>query len=207
MIDVQYKHFQLNNKFDRVVRISDLYSITTETFNPKKSSELKVLHFSIPSLDSNNYPVVDEVESIKSNKNIINEFSVLFSKLNPSTKRVWIPFSKYPLLSVSSPEFLSITGKNQSDQAVIFAIINSEDFQNYFKSHATGTTNSRQRTRPDAAYNYELFYDEVKFADFGSQISPLIEQLQVNLDEIQHLISIRELLLPKLMYGEFSVVD
>lgn len=207
LIDTQFAEFQSTNEFPEKARLRDLFNTQTGTFNPKKSDEIEVRHFSIPAFDATSYPVIDEVTSIKSNKNIVSKYSVLFSKLNPTTKRVWVPFIKGELLSVASTEFLSLSGKTPSEQAMIFAIINSNDFQDYFKAHATGTTNSRQRTSPDVAYDYELPYDSGRFDEFGIQLAPLVEQIQNNSDEIQQLIKIRDFLLPKLMSGEISVID
>ena len=207
LIDTQFAEFQSTNEFPEKARLRDLFNTQTGTFNPKKSDEIEVRHFSIPAFDATSYPVIDEVTSIKSNKNIVSKYSVLFSKLNPTTKRVWVPFIKGELLSVASTEFLSLSGKTPSEQAMIFAIINSNDFQDYFKAHATGTTNSRQRTSPDVAYDYELPYDSGRFDEFGIQLAPLVEQIQNNSDEIQQLIKIRDSLLPKLMSGEISVID
>lgn len=184
--------------------LGELFDTKTVTFNPSKTSEKKVNHFSLPAFDTNQYPLVDDTNNIKSNKNIVKEYSVLFSKLNPATKRVWIPFTKQDLLSVSSTEFISLAGKDKIEQAVLFAIINNQSFQDYFKTHATGTTNSRQRTKPSVAYEFEIPYSKVLFKQLGKTLSPLVTQLEENLHQIQKLIQIRDKLLPRLLSGDLN---
>lgn len=186
-------------------KLGELFDTKTATFNPAKAREEKVNHFSLPAFDSSQYPLVDETNNIKSNKNIIKEYSVLFSKLNPSTKRVWVPFTNQDLISVCSTEFVSLAGKDKIEQAILFAIINSQIFQDYFVAHATGTTNSRQRTKPSVAYEFEIPYNKNLLNQLGRTLSPLLTQLEDNLHQIHKLTQIRNELLPKLLSGKLSI--
>lgn len=186
-------------------KLGELFDTKTATFNPAKAREEKVNHFSLPAFDSSQYPLVDETNNIKSNKNIIKEYSVLFSKLNPSTKRVWVPFTNQDLISVCSTEFVSLAGKDKIEQAILFAIINSQIFQDYFVAHATGTTNSRQRTKPSVAYEFEIPYNKILLNQLGRTLSPLLTQLEDNLHQIHKLTQIRNELLPKLLSGKLSI--
>lgn len=186
-------------------KLGELFDTKTATFNPAKAREEKVNHFSLPAFDSSQYPLVDETNNIKSNKNIIKEYSVLFSKLNPSTKRVWVPFTNQDLISVCSTEFVSLAGKDKIEQAILFAIINSQIFQDYFVAHATGTTNSRQRTKPSVAYEFEIPYNKNLLNQLGRTLSLLLTQLEDNLHQIHKLTQIRNELLPKLLSGKLSI--
>ena len=207
MIDAIFLRYIESSKQLEVKKLGELFDTKTATFNPAKASEEKVNHFSLPAFDASQYPLVDETNNIKSNKNIIKEFSVLFSKLNPSTKRVWVPFTNQDLISVCSTEFVSLAGKDKIEQAILFAIINSQIFQDYFVAHATGTTNSRQRTKPSVAYEFEIPYNKNLLYQLGRTLSPLLTQLEDNLHQIHKITQIRNELLPKLLSGELSVTQ
>lgn len=207
MIDAIFLRYIESSKQLEVKKLGELFDTKTATFNPAKASEEKVNHFSLPAFDASQYPLVDETNNIKSNKNIIKEYSVLFSKLNPSTKRVWVPFTNQDLISVCSTEFVSLAGKDKIEQAILFAIINSQIFQDYFVAHATGTTNSRQRTKPSVAYEFEIPYNKNLLYQLGRTLSPLLTQLEDNLHQIHKITQIRNELLPKLLSGELSVTQ
>ena len=207
MIDAIFLRYIESSKQLEVKKLGELFDTKTATFNPAKASEEKVNHFSLPAFDASQYPLVDETNNIKSNKNIIKEYSVLFSKLNPSTKRVWVPFTNQELISVCSTEFVSLAGKDKIEQAILFAIINSQIFQDYFVAHATGTTNSRQRTKPSVAYEFEIPYNKNLLYQLGRTLSPLLTQLEDNLHQIHKITQIRNELLPKLLSGELSVTQ
>ncbi|PTG31622.1 restriction endonuclease subunit S, partial [Staphylococcus chromogenes] len=72
------------------VYLKDIVHHKKDTFNPKKSNESEVKHFSLPAFDSGQYPTIDNVTDIKSNKWIIDENCILFSKMNPTTRRIWV---------------------------------------------------------------------------------------------------------------------
>lgn len=75
----------------KIYKLKDIASHKKETFNPKKSEEVTVKHFSLPAYDNEEQAIEEEVNKIKSNKWIINNNCVLFSKMNPNTKRIWLP--------------------------------------------------------------------------------------------------------------------
>lgn len=67
----------------KIYKLKDIASHKKETFNPKKSEEVTVKHFSLPAYDNEEQAIEEEVNKIKSNKWIINNNCVLFSKMNP----------------------------------------------------------------------------------------------------------------------------
>src|SRR5690625_1170859 len=73
------------------VQLNDLASHSKESFNPVKEEATILAHFSFPSFDQGIYPNIENSNTIKSNKYFINQDSVMFSRMNPNTPRVWIP--------------------------------------------------------------------------------------------------------------------
>lgn len=181
------------------VALSDLVPTKTKTFNPKKTSETLVNHFSIPAFDEDQYPIIDKVTSIKSNKNIVEPFSVLVSKMNPQVKRVWLPNISDKILNVASTEFLTFTADSAEMQAFIFAIVNNKSYKQFLMSNTTGSTNSRQRVLPRVAYSFEIAFNRIKAERLGELLVPFLEKIKLTKSEIQRLKKLRALLLPKLL--------
>ncbi|AUV74147.1 hypothetical protein C1940_16980 (plasmid) [Lactiplantibacillus plantarum subsp. plantarum] len=187
------------------VALSDLVPTKTKTFNPKKTSETLVNHFSMPAFDEAHYPMIDKVTSIKSNKNIVEPFSVLVSKMNPQVKRVWLPNISDKILNVASTEFLTFTADSAEMQAFIFAIVNNKSYKQFLMSNTTGSTNSRQRVLPRVAYSFEIAFNRIKAERLGELLVPFLEKIKLTKSEIQRLKKLRALLLPKLLSGNINL--
>lgn len=187
------------------VALSDLIQTKTKTFNPKKTSETLVNHFSMPAFDEDQYPIIDKVTSIKSNKNIVEPFSVLVSKMNPQVKRVWLPNISDKILNVASTEFLTFTADSAEMQAFIFAIVNNKSYKQFLMSNTTGSTNSRQRVLPRVAYSFEIAFNRIKAERLGELLVPFLEKIKLTKCEIQRLKKLRALLLPKLLSGSINL--
>lgn len=71
--------------------MGDIAKISTRSFNPVKNPGVTIEHYSIPAFDEKGFPIFEMSDNIKSNKYILSPTSVLASKLNPNTKRVWRP--------------------------------------------------------------------------------------------------------------------
>lgn len=187
------------------VALSDLVQTKTKTFNPKKTSETLVNHFSMPAFDEAHYPIIDKVTSIKSNKNIVEPFSVLVSKMNPQVKRVWLPNISDKILNVASTEFLTFNADSAEMQAFIYAIVNNKSYKQFLMSNTTGSTNSRQRVLPRVAYSFEIAFNRIKAERLGKLLVPFLEKIKLTKSEIQRLKKLRALLLPKLLSGSINL--
>ena len=81
----------------------------------------------------------------------------------------------------------------------------STQFTNFLISHATGSTNSRQRVTPSVAINYAFPCNERKIEEYGEMIRNqhlLILKLR---EQTMDLISMRDTLLPKILSGEIEL--
>lgn len=199
LINSIYSARQSSDAKKEKIHISDLFDTSSTTYRINEHSNEFVWHFSIPNFDQQRYPTIDSVKDIKSNKIIVKHFSVLVSKLNPTTRRIWAPstdsFNKYS--KVCSTEFVSISGNDITEQATIFAITRSDDFMKYLSSKATGSTNSRQRVKPIDIYSYTLPISKSTLSQIQKQLALLLQKLQSNQDEIITLIKLKQELLFK----------
>lgn len=190
-----------------IVKLGDIATIKTNTFSPSKNPEIVLEHYSIPAYDEHRYPVFEIASGVKSNKYILTPQSVMISKLNPDTKRVWRPMCLSDN-AVSSTEFIIFEANNPAYKDYIYSIIDSSPFSDWMCAHTTGSTNSRQRTTPSTTLEYSIaMADEATILNFCSIVTPMYEQIAQNLCENQRLSKLRDSLLPKLISGELDVSD
>ena len=185
--------------------LGEIAAIKTESWSPAKHPNTIVEHYSIPAFDEKRYPVFESSSEIKSNKYILTPESVMISKLNPNTKRIWRPLclSETP---VCSTEFIVYEAKKESQRDFIFSIIDSVSFSNHLCAHVTGSTNSRQRTTPSTTLDFKIAVPPDDVVDeFCSTVAPMYDLISQNLLENQRFSSLRDQLLPKLMTGEIDV--
>lgn len=192
-------------KVSKAVKLSSIVRTKSNTFNPKKTSETLINHFSMPAFDVNRFPVVDVTSDIKSNKNVVEPFSILVSKMNPSVKRVWLPNTSKDLLNVASTEFLTFNADVPEMQAFVYSVVNDKRYQMYLEANTTGSTNSRQRVLPKVAYSYEIPYVKEVAQQFGFQIVDIINMIKLNKEQNQCLTRLRNILLPKLLAGDIDL--
>lgn len=183
-------------------RLEDVADIKTTTFSPAKNPDTVVEHYSIPALDNNCLPVFEKAVEIKSNKYQVTKESVLISKLNPETKRIWRPFclSNHP---VCSTEFIVYEAKNKKHRDFIYSIIDSFEFSQFLCMNVTGTTGSRQRAIPKATIDFEITLpDDDTIDKFCSIVSPLYDLINYKYRENAYLLEVKNDFLPKFIAGE-----
>ena len=189
------------------ITLGDIAEIKTNSFNPQKNPDVLIEHYSIPAFDEKKYPVFEIASGVKSNKYILSNKSVMISKLNPDTKRVWRPLCLSDL-AVSSTEFIVFEAFNPKYKDFVYSVIDSQNFTDWMCSHTTGSTNSRQRTTPATTLNYSLWIPDNEIMEqFLNAVTPIYDLIAQNLSQNQRLISLRDSLLPKLMSGDIDVSD
>lgn len=191
----------------KLSKFGDIVSIKTNSFSPAKNPDAMLEHYSIPAYDEQKYPVFESAADVKSNKYILTSNSVMISKLNPDTKRVWRPMCVTDL-AVSSTEFIIFEANIPAFKDFVFSIIDSAAFSDWMCSHTTGSTNSRQRTSPKATLEFQVMLpDNQTISDFCAIVTPMYDIIANNICENQKLAKIRDTLLPKLMSGEIDASD
>lgn len=185
--------------------LGQIAEMKTDSWSPAKNPDVVVEHYSIPAFDEQHYPVFEIASGIKSNKYILNSNSVMISKLNPDTKRIWRPMclSAHPICST---EFIVYEAKKQEQKDYIYSILDSVPFLNHLCSHTTGSTNSRQRATPKSTLDFTLCLppDSV-IEDFCHIVTPMYDLIASNIVENQSLAKARDSLLPRLMSGDIDV--
>ena len=188
-----------------VAKLGDVANIKTNSFSPAKNPTVMLEHYSIPAFDEQKYPVFELASNVKSNKYILTDNSVMISKLNPGTKRVWRPMC-ISEFAVSSTEFIIFEANDPTYKDYVFSVIDSPAFSDWMCAHTTGSTNSRQRTTPSTTLEFQIALPTQEIvSDFCKIVTPMYDMIAQNTCENRKLAIFRDSLLPKLMSGELDV--
>ncbi|CAH0120337.1 hypothetical protein PAE9249_02856 [Paenibacillus sp. CECT 9249] len=189
----------------KVRTLGEFCEISTTSINPATLSDIIFEHYSIPAFDSGRLPVFESGYEIKSNKYKVSKNSILVSKLNPETKRIWDPYCLTEH-AICSTEFMNYIPIESRLRAYCYSILNSEGFHQYLIGNTTGSTNSRQRVNPKGTLHYTFAFGGTDIAyTFNDLVSAIYKKVNENTLENKYLASIRDTLLPKLMSGEIRV--
>ncbi|WP_311488289.1 restriction endonuclease subunit S [uncultured Corynebacterium sp.] len=186
------------------VSLGELAVRNKRTINPAKLGSNLVMHYSIPRFDSGS-PALEPADSIKSNKNHVERASVLVSKLNPETPRVWsIPAPSKEPFSLASTEFIVLepSGINQSQ---LYAATLHSNFHHQLASLVGGTSKSHQRVKPEEMLGC-VVPDVRTLTDGQIELLETLVQIETQaIQEAETLAKTRDELLPLLMNGKITV--
>ena len=185
--------------------LGQIAELKTRSFSPAKNPDVMLEHYSIPSYDEKHFPVFEVASGVKSNKYILTPSSVMISKLNPDTKRIWRPLC-LTSHAVCSTEFMVYEAINPEHKDFVYSIIDDPMFSAFLCAHTTGSTNSRQRATPSVTLTYPVpIPSNDVIYEFCAIVSPMYDLIGANTLENQKLAKTRDSLLPKLMSGELDV--
>ena len=191
-----------------VAEIAHIVNLKKDSIDPSFTPEETFDHYSIPAFDAGKNPAKELGSSIKSQKFLVDEGDLLVSKLNPSTPRVWIPFSSSARRSICSTEFLVCRASIDVGRAFAYCLASSDSIIEVMTGLAGGTSNSHQRIRPGdfLALDCCIGSQKVRSA-FSDVVEPLLRKTLAQRIESRSLASARDALLPKLISGEIRIPD
>ena len=191
----------------RTFRFGDLAEQHTHSIAPSLSPEMEFEHFSIPAYDAGRMPAIERGTAIKSNKTVLPPDAVLLSKLNPEIPRVWMPDASGGL-QICSTEFLVFTSRSPANRSLLFSLFNDASFRSLLQSMVTGTSNSHQRVPPKALKRRDVLSGTPTLFDrFGEIVTPVLAHIVENRVESHTLGALRDVLLPKLISGQFRIKE
>ena len=167
--------------------LADVMTTTTNSVDPQKLKTAMVWHYSIPAFDAEHLPVQDEPINILSNKYLVADNSILVSKLNPDTKRIWITDRVFKN-AICSTEFIIYIPNHKNHRAFYYLLFNTKHFIDFLVSNATGSTNSRMRVKPLSTLGYSFWAPDSAIIDeFCTIIEPFLHRIHQNYMEIRKL--------------------
>ena len=188
--------------------LSNLAKIDTTSVKPYSSPEKLWEHYSIPAFDANVSPTLELGSDIKSNKYKVSGASILVSKLNPETERIWWVNVQDENSAICSTEFMQFIPINSIHRPFIYSLFRSDYFKREVLSRVTGSTGSRQRAQPKAVATISYLKPcEGILNKYSDMVQTWKTKISANIDNSLELANLRDTLLPKLMSGEIRVAD
>ena len=190
----------------KVRPLSDVSAIQTKTVKPSKQSGTLWEHYSIPAYDEGQQPKWERGNTVKSAKYAVPRDAVLVSKLNPQFPRIWLPYVYDPTVAICSTEFMPFVPSTATWRPFLYELMRSEPIQDEIKSHATGSTGSRQRVKPKEIVALSVVIPAQNIIDaFCYLVAPLHRKILLNSRQNPHLANLRDVLLPKLLNGDIEL--
>jgi type I restriction enzyme S subunit len=188
------------------ISVSSIATLENNSVNPARQPLEPFYHYSIPAFDDEQTTAVELGKAILSNKFVVLPNTILVSKLNPVTPRIWRIDGVVKPNSVCSTEFQILKPLNMKHYLFLYCLMKSNEVVANFAMSATGTSGSHQRIRPDYILEVETPEpDSEKLALFNKICIPMMEKVKKNQRQIQTLQKLRDTLLPKLISGEVRV--
>jgi type I restriction enzyme, S subunit len=161
-------------------------------------------HYSIPAFDEGWLPERIEGDTIKSGKLLLTQPTVLVSRLNPHTQRVWMAYPN-DLPAAASTEFVPLIANDSVHTEEVWAACASEEFSTQMRARVSGTTGSHQRV--DKAAIPQLMVADLRQLDASKRraIISLVRECHASLVGAAQAARIRDELLPPLLSGRARV--
>lgn len=185
----------------------DYAVLSKGNLNPQQSPSVEYRHYSIPAFDNGQMPAIEYGADIMSNKTIVPNGSVLQSKLNPHTPRIWL-LGDVPQNAVCSTEFLPWIPSEISSKELIYCILKSTKFEQAVMTLVTGTSNSHQRVKAEQISRLTLIVANSKINQvFADMVEPLFSRVAANRQMAYELGKLRDELLPNLVSGSLQLPE
>ena len=176
--------------------------------NPLSSPNVLFHHFSIPSFDEGQSPILEFGESIKSIKTGVPAGVILLSKLNPEIERVWMVDVRPGERAVCSTEFLVLHALSPFTRSYVYCLARSSLFRQQIEGLVTGTSKSHQRAQVDSVLKLAVVVPPSSIvAAFDHSAHTLLARTLACRRESHTLTALRDTLLPKLISGELRLKD
>lgn len=189
------------------IPLSEIADHVKETISPSKSPQKFYKHYSLPAFDAGKVPVIELGKEILSNKYKVITNSILVSKLNPRTPRIWMILDNVNEdEAICSSEFQIVKPKNIKWYGFIYWFLKSNQVTQELAGASSGTSGSHQRINPQDIFNLTLQKPSQNIIDSFYEITqPYLNKISNNEIQITTLINLRNTLLPKLINGEVTV--
>jgi type I restriction enzyme S subunit len=188
-------------------KIGMIHNIATqnkEQINPVSSPEEIFSHLSIEAYDGGKTSFDQRGSEILSNKFIVTNMSVLFSKLNPRIPRIW-PVINAKEKSICSTEFL-VFKPNKSFFCYLYLLFKEHSVLGELVQMARGTSGSHQRISASDILDMSIIVPSKEvISKFEDSIIKIMLKCEDNINTQNILSQIRDSLLPRLISGKIRV--
>ncbi|APC92220.1 MULTISPECIES: restriction endonuclease subunit S [Francisella] len=188
------------------VPLSEIVYHRKDNVKPQNTPSGLFKHYSLPSFDNGKVPISETGSDIRSNKYRLYSYSILVSKLNPKTPRVWDIYFEVEDNEICSTEFQVLQPKKKEYFPFVSMFLKSNETTEILSMSASGTSGSHQRVTAKDMLSLKILKpcDSV-ILNFSEAVSPNFEKIHQNKKQIKTLEQTRDTLLPKLMSGQVRV--
>lgn len=189
------------------ITLSEIADHSKENIHPSKNPTKLYKHYSLPAFDAGKEPILEIGKEILSNKYKVISNSILVSKLNPRTPRIWMIYGNVNEdESICSTEFQIVKPKDQKWYGFIYCFLKSYNVTQELAGASSGTSGSHQRVNPQDIFNLTFFKPtDILVEKFSVVMDNYLVKINNNQTQIRTLTNTRDALLPKLMSGEVRV--
>ncbi len=162
--------------------LGDLAVQVIDHIDPSKTPQILFHHYSLPNFDAGKRPQLESGLSIKSGKLRVADGTLLLSKLNPASPKVWRIAKAMGQHAIASTEFLVLQPRAGVTLNALYAACLNPSFLQSIAAKATGTSSSHQRVRPSdlLATNLHLGVNNAGLAEIGDFISAIDDKIELN---------------------------
>jgi len=158
--------------------LGEIHIDRSRAITPKKSPEEMFELYSVPSFD-NGEPEIVSGKQIGSNKQVVDEETVLLCKINPRINRVWIVGDRSPHMKIASTEWIPFFKQEEVNPKYLSYFMRNSDFRAFLSLNVSGVGGSLMRIKASTIAEYP-----VPLAPFNEQrrIVARLEELFTCLD-------------------------
>ena len=184
-------------------RLSDLANAATNTVKPAEvSQETHYIGLEHMPRRSIALGVWETAEKVTSNKSAFEKGQILFGKLRPYFHKVGIA----AVDGICSTDIVVVDALRPQLRPFVATLMSTDEFVSYTNQTSSGTR--MPRTSWKLMRDYEVARAPTALlTTFGEIVGPLHAKIHQSIHENLTLAKLRDLLLPKLMSGEVSLVE
>lgn len=189
----------------RTVPLDELVEVDRTSCTPASYGETLIDHFSLPAFDASRLPDRTPGESIKSNKLVVANDSVLVSRLNPSTNRTWFAVPDPGIVAAASTEFMVLRPTQGVGIGALWLAVRDDYFRSELARRATGTSGSLSVSGRTMSSPWRSPTSGPSLRALTPEAEGLLRLVHQARMESPTLAELRDTLLPELLSGRLRV--
>ena len=133
--------------------LGDFVATRTRGIVPNKTPDATFELYSVPSLDTGAPEIVTGSE-VGSNKQIVDEGTVLLCKINPRINRTWVVSSHTPNQKIASTEWITFPPNESFEPKYLAYYLKQDTVRDFLAANASGVGGSLMRVKPTTLKDY-----------------------------------------------------
>ena len=135
--------------------LGDFVATRTRGIVPNKTPDTTFELYSVPSLDTGAPEIVTGSE-VGSNKQIVDEGTVLLCKINPRINRTWVVSSHTPNQKIASTEWITFPPNESFEPKYLAYYLKQDTVRDFLAANASGVGGSLMRVKPTTLKDYPI---------------------------------------------------